>query len=159
MEALLDQHQMGGNGPRMFVPPYFDPINPNVHPLIWREIALAGSAIATRLEEQRFAGVVSSADYDGWPPGDMDTTPWWHNVVALITEAASVKIATPAEIKPADLTGIARGLPAYAAQANFPNPWPGGWWRLRDIVDYELTSALAFLELTAQRKTDLLMNS
>jgi hypothetical protein len=159
LQALHDQHQMGGNGPRMFVPPYFDPINPNVHPLIWREIALAGSAIATRLEEQRFAGVVSSADYDGWPPGDMDTTPWWHNVVALITEAASVKIATPAEVKPAELTGIARGLPAYAAQANFPNPWPGGWWRLRDIVDYELTSALAFLELTAQRKTDLLMNA
>jgi len=158
-QALLDQHQMGASGPRLFVPPYFDPVNPNVHPLIWREIALAGSAMATRLEEQRHAGVVSSATYDGWRPGDMDTTPWWHNVVALITEAASVRIATPIEIKPEQLTGQSRGLPVYGAQTNFPNPWPGGWWRLRDIVDYELTAALAFLESSARRKTDLLMNS
>jgi hypothetical protein len=158
-QALHDQHQMGSNGPRMFVPPYFDPINPNVHPLIWREIALAGSAMATRLEEQRHAGVVSAATYDGWRPGDMDTTPWWHNVVALITETASVKIATPVEIKPSELTGLSRGLPLYTAQANFPNPWPGGWWRLRDIVDYELTAALAFVESAAVRKTELLLNS
>ena len=158
-QALHDQHQMGTNGPRMFVPPYFDPINPNVHPLIWREIALTGSAMAVRLEEQRHAGVVSSATYDGWRPGDMDTTPWWHNVVALITEAASARIATPIEIKPEQLTGQSRGLPVYGAQTNFPNPWPGGWWHLRDIIDYELTAALAFLESSARRKTDLLMNS
>jgi hypothetical protein len=63
------------------------------------------------------------------------------------------------EIKPAELTGLPRGLPVYGAQANFPNPWPGGTWRLRDIVEYELTASLAFLESSSTRKTDLLMNS
>ena len=93
--AIHDQHQMGTRGPRLFVPPYFDPLNPNVHPLIWRAIAVAGSEMAERLEEKGYAGVVSAATYDGWRPGDMDTTPWWHNVPALITEAASVRIASP----------------------------------------------------------------
>jgi Zinc carboxypeptidase len=158
-QALNDQHQMGTNGPRLFVPPYFDPINPNVHPLIWREIAVTGSHMAARLEEKNYAGVVSSATYDGWRPGDMDTTPWWHNVVALITEAASAKIASPVFLSRGDLTGERRGLPEYAARMNYPNPWPGGWWRLRDIVDYELTSALAFLESCACRKTDVLLDS
>ncbi|MGA2260325.1 MAG: M14 family zinc carboxypeptidase, partial [Acidobacteriota bacterium] len=33
-EVWLDQHQMGSNGPRIFVMPASDPINPNVDPLI-----------------------------------------------------------------------------------------------------------------------------
>jgi hypothetical protein len=158
-QAIHDEHQMGTKGPRLFVPPYFDPINPNVHPLIWREIAVAGSEMAERLEENRYAGVVSSATYDGWRPGDMDTTPWWHNVPALITEAASVRIASPIFLKKEELTGELRGLSTYTAQMNFPNPWPGGWWTLHDIVDYELTAALGFLQSCARHKTDLLLNS
>ncbi len=157
--ALYDQHQMGTRGPRLFVPPYFDPINPNVHPLVWREIAVAGSEMAERLEEKNYAGVISAATYDGWRPGDMDTTPWWHNVPALITEAASVRIATPVLVRKEDLVGELRGLADYGAQMNFPNPWPGGWWRLRDIVDYEFTAALGFLQSCARHKSDLLMNS
>jgi hypothetical protein len=158
-QALHDQHQMGARGARMFVPPYFDPINPNVHPLVWRQIAVTGSEIAQRLEERNYSGVVSSATYDGWRPGDMDTTPWWHNVPALITEAASVRVATPIQQKREDLVGEQRGLRDYVAQMNFPNPWLGGWWRLRDIVDYELAAALGFLQSCARHKTDLLMNS
>lgn len=115
--------------------------------------------MAARLEERQFSGVVSSALYDGWRPGDMDTTPWWHNIPAVLTEVASARIASPIFVKPEELKGGVRGLPAYSAQMNFPNPWPGGWWRLRDIVDYELTCALAFLEFAAQHKTDLLLNS
>jgi hypothetical protein len=158
-QAILDQHQMGNRGARLFVPPYFDPVNPNVHPLVWRQIAVAGAEIATRLEEQACAGVLSSATYDGWRPGDMDTTPWWHNVVGLITEAASVRIATPIVQTREELRGNARGLDVYRQQMNFPTPWPGGTWRLRDIVDYELVAALGFIESCARHKTDLLLNS
>ena len=157
--ALYDQHQMGPHGPRLFVPPYFDPVNPNVHPLIWREVAVAGSEMAQRLEEKNYAGVISAATYDGWRPGDMDTTPWWHNVPALITEAASVRIATPVFVRKEQLVGELRGLTEYGAQMNFPNPWHGGWWRLRDIVDYEFTAALGFLQSCARHRSDLLMNS
>ena len=33
---------------------------------------------------------------------------------------------------------------------NFPNPWPGGTWRLRDIVEMELTTSFSVLKSAAQ---------
>jgi hypothetical protein len=158
-QALFDQHQQGANGARMFVPPYFDPPNPNVHPLMWRQIELFGTAMMMRMEEHGRRGVVSNSTYDGWRPGDMDTTPWWHNVVALISEAASVRIASPIFLRGEDLTGKQRGLQTYQAQMNFPNPWPGGWWRLRDIVDYELDAAFGFLDAASRYRNTLLFNA
>lgn len=55
--------------------------------------------------------------------------------------------------------GNGRGLERYEPRMNFPNPWRGGWWRLRDIVDYELTAAIAYFQAAAKHKTQLLLNS
>ena len=41
----------------------------------------------------------------------------------------------------------------------FPDPWPGGWWRLRDIVDYELTLSLSLLRTAALYREEFLLNS
>ena len=42
----LDQHQMGNSGARIFVMPATDPINLNVHPLIYRWNAILGQSQA-----------------------------------------------------------------------------------------------------------------
>ena len=42
----------------------------------------------------------------------------------------------------------------YAKQSNFPDPWRGGIWRLRDIMDYELIASNALLETVAIHKDD-----
>ena len=68
-QVFLAMHQMGSNGPRFFVPPNYDPIDPNQDPLIWREAALLGSAMALELESQGKSGVVSNAMYDYYWPG------------------------------------------------------------------------------------------
>ena len=49
--VFIDEHQMGSYGPRMFIPPFSDPVDPDVHPLIWREVNLIGSNMALRLEQ------------------------------------------------------------------------------------------------------------
>ncbi len=157
-QVFLAMHQMGPNGPRYFVPPNYDPIDQNQDPLIWRTAALLGSAMALALESENKAGVISNAMYDYYWPGYEDSAPLGRNTVCLLTEAASARLASPIEIAAKDLRGTPRGLPEYRPQINFPNPWPGGTWRLRDIVDYNLIAMRGMLAAAARYKDDLLLN-
>lgn len=70
-------------------------------------------------------------------------------MVGILTEAAGALIASPVFQNKSDLRG-ARGLPSYAMTTSFPEPWPGGWWRLRDVVEYQKISCLALFTLAAR---------
>src|SRR5207244_4598260 len=104
-QVFLSMHQMGTDGPRFFAPPNDDPISPNYDPLIWREAALLGTAMTLQLERDRHAGVLSNAIYDYYWPGYEDSAPLGHNTVCLLTEAASVRVASPIDVTPKDLRG------------------------------------------------------
>ncbi len=93
-------------------------------------------------------GVLTNAMYDNWWNGGNRTTPQRHNIVAVLTEAASVRMASPF-LEKHELTAGSRGFRDHAPTVNFVDPWPGGWWRLRDIVDYELICARSILTLAA----------
>jgi hypothetical protein len=157
-QIIYDVHQMGNKGARFFVPPFFDPLNPNVPPLLQRQIMLVGAHMAHDLQAAGKPGVITSAVYDMWWHGGYRTVPYRHNIVGLLTEAASVRIATPVFQEEKDLTGHRRGLPKYWLQANFPDPWPGGWWRLRDIVEYQKIASGSLLKLAATHKEDWIYN-
>jgi hypothetical protein len=158
-QVWLDEHQMGATGPRIFMPPYADPIDPDIHPLVWRDVNLIGAHMALRLEQAGKSGVIHGYGYDGYWPGGTRTTGYWKNISGLLTEVASARLATPVRIERGELTGRAKGLVEYGAQANFPNPWPGGWWRLRDIMDYERIASDALLESCATYRRDFLRNA
>jgi hypothetical protein len=157
-QVFLTMHQMGARGPRFFVPPNYDPIDPNYDPLIWRTAGLLGNAMALRMEEDGRSGVIQYAMYDYYWPGYEDSAPLGHNTVCLLTEVASVRVASPITIAMTELTGTPRGLPEYRAQVNFPNPWPGGLWRLRDIVDYDLSAAFGLLTGVARYRQEIVQN-
>ncbi|HEY3382838.1 MAG TPA: M14 metallopeptidase family protein [Vicinamibacterales bacterium] len=155
-QVFLAMHQMGQTGARMFVPPNYDPVHPNYDPLIWRESAVLGQAMALELERHNRAGVVSNALYDYYWPGYEDSVPLGHNTVCLLTEVASARLAAPATVTPAELArSSAPGLPEYKPQVTFPNPWPGGTWRLRDIVDYELDAVHGLLQAASLYRPQL----
>jgi hypothetical protein len=157
-QVFLDEHQMGSTGPRMFVPPQTDPLAPEVHSLIFRQADLLGTNMSYRLEEAGKLGVGHNMIFDSYWPGGTRNTAWWKNVTGLLTEVASAHIATPIHIEPGELEGSRKGLPKYTRRANFPSPWPGGWWRLRDIVEYELLATWAFTETLAQYRAEFLDN-
>ncbi len=152
---ILDEHQMGSTGARMFVPPFDEPPTFSVHPIIWRLVDLIGTYMAYNLERKDYAGVVSRALFTAWWIGALDDTAWLHNSVGLLTELASVKLATPIYVEKNELA-ISWSDRAYDKQLRFPNPWPGGWWRLRDIVNYELEASFATLEFAARNSYSLL---
>jgi hypothetical protein len=158
-EAYIDHHQMGSYGARIYVPPYADPVRPFADPLVWREMSWYGAHIAYKEEEDGLSGVLNVAQYSGWGHFGFHWITPFHNIAGMLTEAASARLATPLFIHPDQLRGGARGLPEYEEQTTFPDPWPGGWWRLRDIVERQKTSAWAALDLAARNRETVLWNA
>ena len=157
-QVFLTLHQMEETGPRFFVPPNTDPIDLNYDPLIWRSAALLGDAMALELQREGRRGVFSNARYDYYWPGYEDSAPLGHNTVCLLTEAASVAVASPITVTQGELRAGFKGLSDYRPQINFPDPWPGGTWTLRDIVEYELTAVRGLLFAASAYRAPLVQN-
>ena len=148
----LDEHQMGSLGARLFVPPYSEPASVTIDPLMWRGVNMIGTTMAWRLEEQKKSGVIYDYAYDAYWPGAVDGTAWWKNMFGLLTEAASARVASPLEIPETELPGGTKGLMDYRLQINYPNPWMGGRWGIREIMDYERIASDAILETVTNHK-------
>ena len=153
-QIVYDIHQQGPNGSRFFVPPFFDPPNPHVAPVLLREVGLLGHKIAADLQTAGFQGVITNALYDTWWHGGFRTAPYYHNSIGILTEAASAKLmspntVTPAQLKRSSTRGMPTALPATPL-TNFPDPWPGGLWRPQDIMAMELTASRGVLSLAAK---------
>ncbi len=151
-QLYLDQHQMGGSGPRIFVPPYPDPMNPDVHPLQWQQLRFIGGGMVADLQAAGKQGVVTGSMYRIWGQ-EGALTGRYHNIVALLTETASARIASPDTVALEALErGAApgRGLSEYGFQMAFVDPWMGGEWTLGDIVEYQTIAAMSFLEQAAK---------
>jgi len=142
-EVVYDVHQMGGNGARMFVPPFADPVNPNLDGMLVAATNQVGAAMAGALADSGYSGVVHQTDFDLWWHGGNRTVPARHNMIGILTEAASARIASPVRLAPQALRQPERGV-------NYPSPWSGEWWHLRDIVNYELVTSEALVRLASR---------
>ena len=152
-QVHIDEHQQGSNGARLFIPPFMDPPLPNVQPMVWRGVNLMGTSMAYDLQKQGMSGVVNGRSYTAWWIGACDDTSWLHNVIGILSEAASVRVASPMFIEPNEIPTT-----FYEKRLDFIDPWPGGWWRLGDIVDYELVLSKSLVRTAGMLKEDLLFN-
>ncbi|HEX8635480.1 MAG TPA: M14 family metallopeptidase [Pyrinomonadaceae bacterium] len=159
-QVVYDVHQQGANGSRFFVPPFFDPPNPHIPPLLLREVGLIGHKIAADLQAEGRSGVITNALYDTWWHGGFRTAPYYHNSIGILTEAASARLMSPVEVTREQLArSSSRGMPsALQSATNFPDPWPGGTWRARDIMRMELTASRAVLSMAAKYRERYLRN-
>ncbi len=157
-QVVLDEHQMGASGPRLFLPPFDDPISPSVHPLVYSQLSAAGQQMVSDLTAKGWTGIATSTMFTAEWPGSVRSTGFWHNMLGLLSEVASARIATPLYFAPGSLEGGGRGLPSYRKQANFLAPWSGGWWRLGDIITLENDLTWSLLAWTAREREQLLFN-
>lgn len=153
-----DVHQQGSKKERMFVPPFRDPLNPNLDPTIVGGINLVGTRAVFDMTKAGFAGVATGGTYDMWWNGGNRNVPVRHNIVGLLTEAASCRLATPI-FQPRTELAEPDGVEGYRPSNSFLDPWPGGWWRLRDIVEYELAFGRSLLGSLARERRMWLANS
>ncbi|HEV2704932.1 MAG TPA: M14 metallopeptidase family protein [Pyrinomonadaceae bacterium] len=160
-QIVYDVHQQGQNGSRFFIPPFFDPPNPHISPLLLREVGLLGHKVAADLQANGERGVITNAMYDTWWHGGFRTAPYYHNSIGILSEAASARLMSPITIKREDLARAqTRGMPggALTPATNFPAPWPGGEWHARDIMRIELQSARSILSMAAKYRARYLRN-
>jgi hypothetical protein len=159
-QIVYDVHQQGSNGSRFFIPPFFDPPNPNISPLLLRQVGLIGHKVAADLEAAGFKGVLTNALYDTWWHGGFRTAPYFHNSIGILSEAASARLMTPAPVSMEQLArSSTRGMRnAIEATTNFPDPWPAGLWRPRDIMSMEMIAARSILTMASKFRVEYLHN-
>ena len=149
-------HQKSPFPTRIWLPPFADPIATQVPPLMSRTVNSIGMAIAHGLESKGQVGATHmGTGFDAWYPGYIDYLPMLQNICSFWTETGLYRYATPRFYTINDFPSNRRDL---RPETLYPSPWQGGWWRLRDAVDYMVTASISTLDYAAKYKYDLLYN-
>jgi Zinc carboxypeptidase len=149
-------HQSSPFPTRIWLPPFAEPIASRVPFLMSREVNMIGMAMAKGLEERGQVGATHmGSGFDAWYPGYIDYKPMLQNIASFWTETALYSYATPKFYTLQDYPADMRDL---RPQSLYSSPWAGGWWRLRDAVEYMETASLSVLEFASKYKESLLMN-
>ncbi len=148
-QIVNDIHQQGSNAGRIFIPPYMDPVEPNIDPILTASTNALGMAMSWRVIADGLTGVATNAAYDEWSPARQYSLV--HRGARLLTETASARLASPMNI-PFSALGTGRGYDAREATWNFPSVWPGGTWGIGDIVKYQTSASWALLIEAARNR-------
>src|SRR5206468_2196696 len=108
-EIVHDIHQQDTDGSRLFLPPYLDPVEPNVDPLLVDGVNALGADMAWQLAGEGKTGISINAIYDAWTPAR--AYQHYHGGVRILSEAASANLASPIDIPFDHLATRARGWP------------------------------------------------
>ena len=153
-QIVYDVHQQGPYASRIFVPPWLDPVDPNIDPILASLCNMIGTGMALDLAAAGKTGIALNAQYDFWSPGRQYQA--YHGGARILSESASAKLATPITITPGQIQERAPGYNPREPSWNYLVPWMGGTWHLRDIIDYQETAWESLLYQSATRRTDLL---
>ena len=153
-EIVYDVHQQGSYASRMFIPPWLDPAEPNIDPILLQEMNAVGTSMAADLTAAGKTGVAIHAAYDFWTPSRHYQA--FHAGLRILTESASARLATPLMVTPDQIDEEALGYKPREKSWNYPEPWLGGVWRLRDIIDYQELAFESLLHYAAVNRQDML---
>jgi hypothetical protein len=149
-QVIYNQHQTGPVGVMLFAPPFRDPFNYNMDPIVLMGIDLFGSAMHTRflLENKAGSTMRNGATYSTWYNGGLRTTTGFHNQIGLLTEMKGTP--TPMEI----VLVPERQLPS----GELPMPIPPQLWHFRQSLDYSISANRSVLDTASKHREDLLFN-
>jgi hypothetical protein len=150
-QIVHDIHQQGANGSRLFLPPYMQPVEPNVPKQIVESYTELGNAMAKSMRDAGYQGITTGTTYDAWTPARAYSH--YHGGVRILSETASARLATPITVKVEDLrVPASHGYDPQVESANFGPVWKGGEWKLRNITDYMTTAAFTLMNHAADNR-------
>jgi hypothetical protein len=159
-QIVYDVHQMGQNGARFIIPPFFDPPNPNIPALILREVGVLGYKMAADLQANRIAGVATNTTFDTWWHGGFRSAPYFHNSIGILSEAASANLMSPVRITEEKMKNQkARGLNSPLENStSHPQPWRPGIWAPNNIAEIEIIACKSILSMASKFRSNYLRN-
>jgi len=155
-QIVYDVHQQGPFASRIFVPPWLDPVDPNIDAIIVQQCNSIGASMAADLTAAGKKGVAINALYDFWTASRHYQA--YHGGLRILSESASARLASPQVVKPDQIQNTALGYNPRERSWNYLEPWEGGTWRLRDIVDYQLIALESCLYQAAIHRPEMLRN-
>ena len=149
-QIVYNHHQTGPSGTVMFAPPFRDPPNHNLDPIIITSLDQVGSAMHHRFVVEGKGGTTMrrGASYSTWWNGGLRTTPYFKNMIGLLTET----IGNPTPITIPFLPN------RQISHADLPLPVTPGTWHFRQSVDYSQTANRAVLDYASRNREHLLFN-
>jgi len=149
-QVVYNHHQSAPSGTIIFTPPFRDPFNYHVDPLVVRGIELVAAHMNARFAWEGKPGVISrsGASYSTWWNGGLRTTTYFHNMIGILTES----FGTPAPTRITQRPG--RRLPYH----DYPMPVASQPWHARQTIEYLQTANLAILDLASRYREELLFN-
>jgi hypothetical protein len=147
-QIVYNHHQTGPSGTVMFAPPFRDPPNHNLDALILTGLDGVGAAMHGRFVREGKGGTTmrSGANYSTWWNGGLRTTPYFKNMIGLLTE--TIGNPTPIEIR----FRPDRQLP----HGDLPLPVEPGPWHFRQSIEYSQTANWAVLDYASRNRDHLL---
>jgi hypothetical protein len=148
-QIVHDIHQQGAFGSRLFLPPYMQPVEPNVPKQIVEGYTELGNYLAKEMRATGYKGITTDSTYDAWSPSRAYSH--YHGGVRILQETASCRLATPITVRFEQLRP-GEGYDPRKEAANFGPVWQGGEWHIRDITNTMTTVAFFLLKHAAQNR-------
>jgi hypothetical protein len=154
-QVMYNHHQTAPFPSRIWIPPFAEPVSAQVHPLMWRWVNVFGTSMATYLDQHNMPGAMHRGRFDDWYPGFIDHVNSFRNTVSFLTETALYRYATPRYYTIDEFPKEKQDL---RSEVFYSSPWKGGWWRLKDAVDYMTAASMSVLTTAAKNREELLFN-
>src|SRR6202789_871513 len=149
------QHQTAPFPARIWIPPFSDPISTNISPYVRSWLNVVGTNMAAYLDQHNMPGAISESRFDNWYAGFTDWAGVFRNEISFFTETALYRYATPRFYTADEFPKNDQDLRALTM---YTTPWEGGWWHLKDAVDYMVAGSMSVLDLAAKNRETLLYN-
>lgn len=149
-QVMYNHHQSAPAGAVVAGPPYTDPFNYNIDPLVMTGIDAVGASMINRLNLEDKPGFtrMKGSPFSTWYNGGLRTVTYFHNVIGILTEI--IGSPTPMEVPLVPERLIPNN--------NTPFPVTPQKWHFKQSIDYSVSLDYAILDYAARHREHVLFN-